>query len=276
VAIIFNESTILADSIGEGAQRQCLLTAERVPGTAIRLDRLTLWPGAILHLDVSPNELAWFQTLEGEVQLAHGRGSKLSEAHVAFLPPGFRAALSTTRGAVLLYAAIRGAVHFDPALAHESPCFRMVDWTREPVLHSKHDARRRIYLVTPKLFGTKAIKGEMIIYPPRTTGANHHHEGAEHFMYILRGHGTVYANEKPFPVRKGDVVFYADRERHFLAAADEEMCFAEFFVPGEFRTVWVDETEVCTWLPTGRDIRGRVPMRDIAAHSIAEPTHQDV
>jgi hypothetical protein len=41
--------------------------------------------------------------------------------------------------------------------------------------------------VTPKLAGTKAIKGEMIIYPPGTAAANHHHEGAEHFMYVLRG-----------------------------------------------------------------------------------------
>ncbi len=87
------------------------------------------------------------------------------------------------------------------------------------MLNSEHDARKRIYLVTPKLFGTKAVKGEMIIYPPGTAAANHHHEGAEHFMYVLRGRGTVYANEKPFPVRKGDVIYYPDRERHYLEAA---------------------------------------------------------
>ena len=147
----------------------------------------------------------------------------------------------------------------------------MVDWTREPVLDSEHDARKRIYLVTPKLSGTKAIKGEMIIYPPGTAAANHHHEGAEHFMYVLRGRGTVYANEKPFAVRQGDVIYYPDRERHYLeAAADEELVFAEFFAPAEFKTIWVDESQICTWNPTGRDIEGRLPAREIKAHSSAE------
>ncbi len=147
--------------------------------------------------------------------------------------------------------------------------FRLTDWTREPVLDSEHDARKRIYLVTPGLFGTKAVKGEMIIYPPGTAAANHHHEGAEHFMYVLRGRGTVYANEKPFPVKAGDVIYYPDRERHYLEAAkDEELVFAEFFAPAEFKTIWVNENEVCTWQPTGRDIRGRMPAREIKAHSV--------
>src|SRR3569623_1472524 len=119
--------------------------------------------------------------------------------------------------------------------------------------------------------GAALLKGEMIIYPPGTAAANHHHEGAEHFMYVLRGRGTVYAIEKPFAVRAGDVIYYPDRERHFLEAAkDDELVFAEFFAPAEFRTIWVDESQVCTWLPTGRDIEGRVPLREIAAHSSAQ------
>lgn len=277
MAITFNEDTVAADSIGDGARRQRLLTAARVPGTNILLDRLTLAPGATIRLGVPDKNLAWFQMLEGEATLAHGQTHALSEAHVAFLPPGFAGTLSTINGAVLLYAEIPDAARFDASLARDAPRFRIVDWTREPVLDSKHDARRRIYLVTPKLFGTAAIKGEMIIYPPGTMAANHHHEGAEHFMYILSGRGTVYANEQPFAVRKGDVVYYPDRERHFLSAAtDTEMRFAEFFVPGEFKTIWVDESQVCTWLPTGRNIRGGVPVREIAAHSGAEPAQQDV
>jgi quercetin dioxygenase-like cupin family protein len=277
VAITFNEDTVAADSIGEGTRRQRLLTAARVPGTNILLDRLTLALGVTTRLEVSPGNLAWFQMLEGEATLTHQQTHALSEAHVAFLPPGFQATLSTDKGAALLYAEIPDAGRFDPTLAHDPPRFRIVDWTREPVLDSKHDARKRIYLVTPKLFGTTAIKGEMIVYPPGTMAANHHHEGAEHFMYILQGRGTVYANEQPFPVRKGDVVYYPDRERHFLSAADDtEMRFAEFFVPGEFKTIWVDEAQVCTWLPTGRDIRGGVPVREIAEHSGTEPARQDV
>jgi quercetin dioxygenase-like cupin family protein len=279
MAAIFNESTVAGEPAGKGATRQHLLTEARVPGTSILLDRLTLGPGGEAPLTVPATSVAWLQGLDGEALLAHGDSREMiSDAHVAFLPPGFSASVSSGRGAALLYGEIPNAARFDPSFEQNPPAFRLADWTREPVLDSEHDARKRIYLVTPKLFGTKAVKGEMIIYPPGTAAANHHHEGAEHFIYVLRGRGTVYANEKPYPVRKGDVIYYPDRERHYLeAASDEELVFAEFFAPAEFKTIWVDEAQVCAWLPTGRDIRGRTPVREIKAHSSAEVSSpQDV
>ena len=221
---------------------------------------------------VPATSVAWIQPLDGQALLTHdGSRQTLSDANIAFLPPGFAATISTAAGAALLYGEIPHAGRFDAGFKQNPPPFRLADWTREPVLDSEHDARKRIYLVTPKLFGTKAVKGEMIIYPPGTAAANHHHVGAEHFMFVLRGRGTVYANEKPFPVAKGDVIYYPDLERHYLEAApDEELVFAEFFAPGEFKTVWVDESQICTWRPTGRDIRGQTPAREIKAHSSAE------
>ena len=272
MASIFNEADVAAEPAGKSSSRQRLLTAARVPGSGIRLDRLTLASSGAMGLTVPATSVAWIQPLAGETLLAHGdRRETLTDAHIAFLPPGFAASLSSAAGAALLYGEIPDAARLDAGFAHNPPPFRLADWTREPVLDSEHDARKRIYLVTPKLFGTKAVKGEMIIYPPGTAAANHHHEGAEHFMYVLRGRGTVYANEKPFPVRKGDVIYYPDRERHYLEAAkDEELVFAEFFAPAEFKTIWVNASEVCAWLPTGRDIRGRQPAREIKAHSSAE------
>lgn len=279
MATIFNETVIAAEAAERRAARQHLLTTARVPGTRILLDRLTLTPGGEARLAVPAHGLAWFQMLQGEAVLAHDRERQaLTDAHVVFLPPSYAATLSSSRGAVLLYGEIPDAASLDSGLTKNPPAFRIVDWTREPVLDSEHDARKRIYLVTPKLFGTKAVKGEMIIYPPGTAAANHHHEGAEHFMYVLRGRGTVYANEKPYPVRQGDVIYYPDRERHYLEAApDQELVFAEFFAPGEFKTIWVDESQICTWRPTGRDIRGQTPAREIKAHSSAEAlSPQDV
>ena len=272
MAAIFNESTIAAEPGKNGLARQRLLTEERVAGTHILLDRLTLAPGAAADLAVPARGLAWFQVLQGEAALTHGKSREtLTDAHVAFLPPGYSATISSSGGAALLYGEIPDAARLDLNLAKNPPAFRVVDWTHEPVLNSEHDARKRIYLVTPKLFGTKAVKGEMIIYPPGTAAANHHHVGAEHFMYVLRGRGTVYANEQPFPVRKGDVIYYPDLERHYLEAApDEELVFAEFLAPGEFKTVWVDESQICTWRPTGRDICGQTPAREIKAHSSAD------
>jgi quercetin dioxygenase-like cupin family protein len=272
MAIVFNQSEVVPEVSGRGIERQKLLTRERIAGTSILLDRLKLAAGTSFEFAIDPQSVAWFQVLRGEADLESARGSeRLSDAHVAVLPPGFRGTIASQAGATLLYAEVPNATRFDPGLAMNPPEFRVVDWTREPVLQSEHDARKRIYLVTPKLFGMKAIKGEMIIYPKGTMAANHYHEGAEHFMYFLRGSGTAYANEKPFPVRQGDVVYYPDRERHYLSASDnEEMVFVEFFAPGECVTVWVDESRVCTWLPTGLDIRGKVPAREIKGHSSKE------
>jgi quercetin dioxygenase-like cupin family protein len=272
VATIFNESAIAAEPAVNGGARQHLLTKDRVSGTRILLDRLTLRPGGAARLALPAQGLAWFQILEGEATLAQDthRGT-LTDAHVVFLPPGYAATVTSESGGVLLYGEIPDAASLDPGIIKKPPAFRVVDWMREPVLDSEHDARKRIYLVTPKLFGTKAVKGEMIIYPPGTAAANHHHVGAEHFMYVLRGRGTVYANEKPSAVRKGDVIYYPDLERHYLEAApDAELVFAEYFAPGEFKTVWVDDSEICTWKPTGRDIRGQTPAREIKAHSSAD------
>ena len=271
MAVVIHESGVAAEPFGAGARRQHLLTGAQVRGTPVLLDRWTLEPGARAEFDVPAPGLAWFQVLEGEAVLAHAAGEeRLTRAHIVFLPPRFRGALASRAGAVLLHAEVSDAGRFDPAFAKNPPRLRIVDWTREPVLASQHDARKRVYVVTPKLFGTRAIKGEMIIYPPGTEASNHHHEGAEHFMYVTAGCGTAWANEKPFPVKKGDLIYYGDRERHYLRSeGGEDMVFVEFFVPGEYQTIWAQGAPVCTWLPTGRDIQGRNPVREIAAHSSA-------
>ncbi|MFN7086340.1 MAG: cupin domain-containing protein [Burkholderiales bacterium] len=271
MAVTFNQSTVAAQTLADGVCRQRLLTEARVEGSRVLLDRLTLAPGAAIGLAVAAGNLAWFQMLEGETVLEHAAGRQhLTDAHIVFLPPGFSSTLRSAAAAALLYAEVPDAARFDAGFASNPPGFRVVDWTREPVLNSEHDARKRIYIVTPKLFGTKAIKGEMIIYPAGTEASNHHHEGAEHFMYVLQGRGTAFADERPFPVQKGDVIHYDDRERHYLRSeGDEDMVFVEFFVPGEYRTIWAPGAAVCTWLPSGRDIRGGRPVREIGAHSSA-------
>ena len=277
MAVTFNESSVWAEVLATGIERQRLLTAARVPGTKILLDRMKLSPAASTSLDVAAGDLAWLQMLEGEALLTHG-GAKvqLGATHIVFLPGGFSGMFTAKAGTVFLYAQVPDAANFDSSKAAEAQ-FRVVDWTREPVLDSEHDARKRIYVVTPGLFGTQAIKGEMIIYPPGTEASNHHHEGAEHFMYVLAGRGTAYANEKPIALRKGDLIHYDDRERHYLRSeGDEDMVFVEFFVPGVYKTVWAEGAPICTWAPTGRTIRGEKPVREIAGHSSASATPHDV
>ena len=271
MAITINESTVAAENIAAKVKCQGLLTAKHTPDGKVLLDRLTVDAGGAHTLIIAAGDLAWVQILEGAATLTHANATEpLTHAHIVFLPPGFSGTLATKTGVTLIYATVPNAARFDAAFTKSPPKFKIVDWTREPMLDSEHDARKRIYVVTPKLFGTKAIKGEMIIYPPGTQASNHHHEGAEHFMYVLKGKGTAYANESPIPVRKGDLIYYGDRERHYLRSeGSEEMAFVEFFVPGEYKTIWAPGAAICTWTPTGRSISGAKPVRDIAKHSSA-------
>lgn len=272
MAITINESSVAAETIAAKVKRQALLSAKHTPDGKVLLDRLTVDAGGTHALTIAVGDLAWVQILEGAAALTHGSATEsLTEAHMVFLPPGFNGTLTTQAGVTLIYATVPNAARFDAAFTTSPPQFKIVDWTREPVLDSEHDARKRIYVVTPKLFGTTAIKGEMIIYPPGTQASNHHHEGAEHFMFVLKGKGTAWANESPIAVRKGDVIYYDDRERHYLRSeGDTEMAFVEFFVPGVYKTIWAPGADICTWTPTGRSISGEKPVRDIAKHSSAE------
>ena len=272
MAITINESSVAAETIAAKVKRQALLSAKHTPDGKVLLDRLTVDAGGTHALTIAVGDLAWVQILEGAAALTHGSATEsLTDAHIVFLPPGFNGTLTTQAGVTLIYATVPNAARFDAAFTTSPPQFKIVDWTREPVLDSEHDARKRIYVVTPKLFGTTAIKGEMIIYPPGTQASNHHHEGAEHFMFVLKGKGTAWANESPIAVRKGDVIYYDDRERHYLRSeGDTEMAFVEFFVPGVYKTIWAPGADICTWTPTGRSISGEKPVRDIAKHSSAE------
>src|ERR1700693_703228 len=127
---IFNENGIAAEPAERGAARQRLLTEERVPGTRILLDRLTLATGGEAGLAVPAQGLAWFQMLQGEAVLAHdGEHQALTDAHVAFLPPGYAATISSSRGTVLLYGEIPDAASLDPGLAKNPPGFCVGDWT---------------------------------------------------------------------------------------------------------------------------------------------------
>jgi quercetin dioxygenase-like cupin family protein len=269
MAIIFNEASIGGDDPAGGVAVKSLITPERVGSDNVRTEIVDLRPGAAIDIRVGPNDLAWAHVLEGKAGLASAAGShSLSADHFLFLPPGFSARLSTDDGAKLFRATVPQAARFDPGWSPDKLTFRCIDWTQEPVLDSEFDARKRIYLATPKLSNTVAVKGEMILYPAGTAAANHHHEGADHFQYILRGSAAFFLNETPRRVKAGDTVYIYENERHyFVNDGDEEMAFIEYFVPGQYTTIWADDALVCTWHPSGRNIRGGKPSREIGIHT---------
>lgn len=275
MAVIFSEADVRAEAFGVNAERKRLITRERIGETRMLVDRWRIAAGGKVALRLPPDGGAWFAVLEGEARL-HGASidSSLTCAHAVYIDHRFDGSLASSAGATVLYVEIPDAGRF--AADFEPAPVKVVDWMNEPLLDSKHDSRKRIYMATPKLFGTRAVKCEMIIYPGATSGSKHRHEGAEHFKYILEGKGTGYADDAALPHKAGDVVYHPAGEWHYsVTRPDEGMRFIEFFVPGVFKTEWASE-QVCAWEPTGRSILGNRPARDIAAHAGNAGTPTDV
>ena len=112
---------------------------------------------------------------------------------------------------------------------------------------------------------------EMIIYPKGGTAPLHHHENAEHFQYILEGTGTAFFNNTEHTVEQGDILYFFENEVHaFENKESENFVFVEFFVPGNYKTIWSEKAKVCTWIPTGKDVKGRKASRHIEKHIAGE------
>ena len=248
------------------ATTTALLDRQATNSDHCEVDRVWLPAGAAQSLATGANELLWFLVLAGKGSL---NGQPVDAASVVFALPGTPLAVSAGEPLDLLLTRVPRADRFDPALAARGGGVKIIDWKREPVLQSEHDARTRIYMATPSLVGTPAIKAEMIVYPPGTAAPQHHHEGAEHFQYIVSGRGTAVLDGKHRPLSKGDILYNYDHEPHYFFTdpdAKENLVFVEFFIPGSCKTVWIEDANVCAWLPTGKDIQGKAPVRDIAYH----------
>ena len=64
-------------------------------------------------------------------------------------------------------------------------------------------------------------------------------------------------------MRPHDLICFPDCEWHRIeAAADSEMRFLAFHVPGKFKTIWADPKAASAWRSAGRDIHGGETARD--------------
>lgn len=216
-----------------------------------------------LTIETEPTELVWLQILSGQALIDH---RPTDTDHIVALGTGksveFRAVTDTR----LFIARVPRAHDYDPNLPPEF-CVR-VDWSTEPVLNSEHDTRKRIYLASPALWGTDAVKGEMIIYPPGASGAEHHHIGAEHFQYIISGSGMAVLDGEEVLLHQGDLLYNFENEPHWFhnPGESDDMVFVEFFVPGASQTIWSPGANACGWVPTGLDAKGREPARELKYH----------
>lgn len=265
--IIVRGSDVAAKQIGPGVIAQSLLSPANTGSNNVLLDLIAFENGATFALTMDVNAFGWLQVLGGSGSLT-GHAQELDPNGVTYLPLGYAGTFSAAAdGTRLLVATVPEAVRFDPHVAETPSQVQTTDWTHEPVLQSEHDARTRIYMATRTLTGTSAYRGEMICYPPGTEAPAHHHEGAEHFQYLLKGNCTADLAGETAKLGAGDVLYNYEMEVHsFFNDNDDEFVFVEFFVPGSCKTIWAPGAKPCAWLPTGVDIMGRAPSRDIGYH----------
>ena len=251
--------------IAPGCDVAALVTPDVIGNDQILLDRVTLVAGAAYEIALDSKMVGWVQALSGKGILS---ATEIAPNVVTYLPLGFAGSLVAGDGElVLLMARVPDAGRFDPEIADMPDELRQVDWTREPVLESEHDARKRIYMATPALAGTHVFKGEMISYPPGTAAPEHHHVGAEHFQYVISGRGTAVLDGTGHVLEAGDLLYNYEHEPHaFINQSDDDFVFVEFFIPGPCETIWSPGANVCAWLPTGVDSAGRPPSREIGYH----------
>ncbi|MGB0571439.1 MAG: cupin domain-containing protein [Alphaproteobacteria bacterium] len=257
-----NETTAVSQDGGVVAR---LLTAEIIGNDQIELDHVAVAADGRFEIALDAGMVGWLQVLEGAGTL---NDNTLDTKHITYLPFGFTGAFQAGGAdSRILFARVPDAARFDDDIADMPGELVHVDWTREPVLQSEHDARTRVYMATPGLAGTKAFKGEMISYPPGTAAPEHHHVGAEHFQYVVAGEGTAMLDGTAHRLRAGDVLYNYQNEPHaFINETDSDFVFVEFFVPGPCETVWSPGANLCAWLPTGVDSDGNKPVRDIGYH----------
>jgi len=173
-------------------RRAFVIAPGQLADNRLTIELLSLSAGDSVPIATDDTELAWLQVLSGD---CHLDADPLTADWIAMVARGSAATITATSDARVLVVRVPRALEYDGGLAREARA--LVDWTTEPVLSSEHDARSRIYLASPGLWATTAVKGEMIIYPPGCAGAAHHHEGAEHFQYVISGSGVAVRSAGP-------------------------------------------------------------------------------
>jgi len=132
-------------AIAQGGSQVTQLLSEGVIGNdQIELDHVTIGAGSSFSVALDGGMVGWLQILEGEGSLDD---TPLSTKHIAYLPFGFSGAFQAgDADSRILFARVPDAARFDENIADMPGELVHVDWSREPVLQSEHDARKRVYV----------------------------------------------------------------------------------------------------------------------------------
>ena len=273
MTLLIKGRTIAEHEVRKGVSRKLLLNRHETGDSRLEINKYIVDSEAEIELNLEKDSLSWFHALAEGIKID---SVTLDKQSLLVLKGDNKTVIQNSGSSIaeILLCTVPKVRRFlgegetIPFKTHS------VDWSVEPVLLSEFDSRKRIYLASPGLWqGLSCVKGEMIIYPKGGTAPLHHHENAEHFQYIMEGTGTVTFDNSEHIVEKGDILYFFENEVHAFENKDaDEFVFAEFFVPGSYKTIWAKDANVCTWLPTGKDLRGRKAARHIEKHVAGEGT----
>ncbi len=273
MTLLIKGSTIAEYVVSKGVSRKLLLNRHETGDSRLEIKKYIVDSEAEIELNLEKDSLSWFHALTEGIKID---SVTLDQQSLLVLKGNNKTVIQNSgfSTAEILLCTVPKVSRFlgeGEAIPFKT---HSVDWSVEPVLLSEFDSRKRIYLASPGLWqGLSCVKGEMIIYPKGGTAPLHHHENAEHFQYIMEGTGTVTFENSEHIVEKGDILYFFENEVHaFENKYADEFVFAEFFVPGSYKTIWAKDANVCTWLPTGKDLKGRKAARHIEKHVAGEGT----
>jgi quercetin dioxygenase-like cupin family protein len=244
--------------------KQSILNEINVPDKRVTLDQIKLAENQKFNLTAPLNGLIWFHVLKGTLK---SPDKTFDYSQMTVITSGFSLDLLAMAESELLIGTVQDATIYEKDFKEKVKPILSFDWTKEPVLKAEHDSRERIYLASKGLLATEVIKGEMITYPKGASGGAHHHEGAHHFQFVIKGEGVAVLDGEEFNLNTGDVLYNLENEVHYFYNKEEsDFVFIEYFIPGESKTVWQPDAYVCGWVPTGIDSQGRKPSRDLSYH----------
>ena len=266
---IIKYSQVLSEVIAPGVSTKKLLHEKSLPDKRMTLEVLNMDRNSEFVIENSETSVSWVQILEGEINIDQ---HSLSKEHLVFFPLYFSSKIKAKSNSKIVYVSIPNAKSFDESLEfNEQKSMQIINWFKEPVLNSEFDNRKRIYVMSEALANTSVAKGEIIIYPPNTSAPEHHHVGAEHFQFMMSGEAIAVLEGQEHKLEAFDLLYNFENENHyFYNNSNSEFVFVEFFVPGDYKTIWSKNANVCTWLPTGKNYLGDTPSRNIEKHVAGE------
>ncbi len=271
MTLLIKGTNIAEYELKEGVKQKLLLNRHETGDSRLEIRKIIMESKQNIELSFEQESLNWLHALSKGIEI---NSSNFDTQSIKVINGGTHLTINNIGGETveLLICTVPRVKRFLQEGEQIPFDIHSVDWSVEPVLLSEFDTRKRIYLASSGLWnGISCVKGEMIIYPKGGTAPLHHHQNAEHFQYIVQGSGTAIFNNTEHTVKKGDILYFFENEIHaFENKHSEEFIFFEFFVPGNYKTIWSENSTICTWVPTGKDIKGRKASRHIEKHIAGE------